>query len=135
MVLIPGLCMCESLGSCVMPTITSVVVLLIIALLVTFSLSTSLCQLLIWYIPLTCYLNHLLSSSHSHCHFIPFLCHPLIYHSLMLFLFLLHCCWCVVFAPYSAIALTLSPGISWTIVLSVYLILQSWRAGHRVTSR
>jgi hypothetical protein len=82
-------------------------------------------QLILWYIPLTLYLNRLLSLPHSSS--------PssrlrlLLCHSAMFSLFLYHCGWLLTFAPYGSVALVLSPGVSWTLPLSLYLLLRSWR--------
>ena len=81
-------------------------------------------QLLLWYIPLTLYLNYLISLPHSPSS--PITClRQLLCHSSMFVLFLYHCGWLLTFLPYGPLALILSPGISWTLPLSLYLFLRS----------
>ena len=91
-------------------------------------------QLLLWYIPLTCYLNSLLSPSRSQR---PSTCCPfIIHHSLMLPLFLLHCIiWSRELSPYGTIVFIVSPGVTWTIPMSIYLVFRSWRSHYRANNR
>ena len=87
-------------------------------------------QLLLWYVPLTFYLNHLLSLAPSRRRFLLLF----LYRLTILSLFLLHCGWCVTFSPYGRVALVLSPGISWTIPLSLYLLLRAHRIHYKLTA-
>ena len=85
-------------------------------------------QLLLWYIPLTLYLNHLLSlrkSSSPTSSPRQLLCH-----CTMFLLFLYHCGWLLTFSSYGSMALILSPGISWTLPLSLYLFFKSQRSSY-----
>ena len=86
-------------------------------------------QILLWYIPLTFYLNHLLSSP---CSFSSSCLRQLLCYFIMFCLFLNHCQWLLTFSPYGPWALILSPGISWTLFLSLYLFLRSWKGSSKV---
>ena len=89
-------------------------------------------QILFWYIPLTFYLNHLLSpssssSSPSCCG----CCSSLLCHSLMLLCLVYHWRWYYTFVPYGPLALIVSPGVFWTIPISCYLTYSSIRSHSR----
>ena len=86
-------------------------------------------QVLLFQVPLVCYLNSLLSHNHS-CG-----CRPLPCHLSMLVVFLLQCRSILNTTPYGPVAVLISPGVSWSLPLSLYLIVQALRTNSRNSLR
>jgi len=86
-------------------------------------------QVLLFQVPLVCYLNSLLSRDHSHG------CRSLSCHLSMLVVFLLQCMSILSTTPYGPVAVLISPGVSWSLPLSLYLIIQALRTNSRNSLR